>query len=331
MLRVSLISIVVFMLACSDSTGPSHIEYSMISIIDTSSGAISDEIVMDGSSRMCISPDGSYLYIAQYWGDDIVQVDCLTHSVSGSLNFLEPYDFCSDLCLNDQGNELYARCGSRIFIIDVQSLTVRDSIYSDIPGIGRITHRPGTDLIYASFYISNSLTGIYVIDVVQCEVVDTFDYWTSNLAFSETGNDLYISDGQTIKRLDPDLGTQLASYNVNENVSGICLDPVSNTVYASWHGFNSIGGGVVSMDGNSLSLQDSVTIDYGASFLCHLPVKDNLYLGIRSTLNGDKVMVLDLPGLDIVNEISIPEGLQHMVADPSGDYVYCSIEYAVDR
>ncbi len=67
---------------------------------------------------MCISPDGSFLYVIQFAQDDILQVDCITHSVSGSLSLLEPYDYCSDLCLNDQGNELYALCGSKIFIID---------------------------------------------------------------------------------------------------------------------------------------------------------------------------------------------------------------------
>ncbi len=330
MLRVGLISIVVFMLACSDSTGPSYPEYSMIYIIDTGTGTISDEIDMNaGISRMCIAPDGSYLYVVQYSEEDIIQVDCITHSVSGSLS-LVAYDWCIDLCLNDQGNELYANYYSMIFIIDIPSLTVRDTVHSDIMGLFRMTHRPGTDLLYATCYHSSGLNGIYVIDVAQCEVVDTLDYWPSNIVFSETGNDLYISDGQTIKRLDPDLGTQLASFNVNENVNGICIDPVSNTVYASWCGFNSTEGGVVSLDGSSLSLQNSVTIDYGASILCHLPVKDKLYLGIRSTLNGDKVVVLDLPGLDIVNEIIIPEGLVDMVADPSGDYVYISIEYAVD-
>jgi len=330
MLRVCLISIVIFMLACSDSTGPSYPEYSMISIIDTSTGVISDEIDMDASSRMCISPDGSYLYIAQYWGDDIIQVDCITHSVSGSLSLLEPYDTCLDLCLNDQGNELYANYGGMIYIIDVPSLTVRDSVYSNIAGIYRMAHRPQTDLLYASFYISNSLTGIYVIDLVQCEVVDTYDYWTSNLVFSETGNDLYISEGTSIKRLDPDLGYQLAYFNSNKPVNGICLDPVSNTVYVSWSNPYTIEGGVICLDGSTLSLQDSVNFNYAASFLCHVPDKENLYLGIRSASNVDKIMVLDLPGLDIINEISISEGLQDMVADPSGDYVYCSIEYAVD-
>ena len=330
MLRVCLISIVLFMLACSGSTGPSYPEYSMIYIIDTGTGTISDEIDMNaGISYISISPDGNYLYIVQYSEDDIVQVDCLTNSVSGSLS-LGPYDMCSYLCLNDQATELYANYGGMIFIVDVPSLTVRDSVYSDIAGVIRMTHRPGTDLLYASFHNSPGLKGIYVIDVAQCEVVDTLDYWPSNIVFSETGDDLYISDGQTIKRLDPDLGTQLASCNVNENVSGICLDPVSNTVYVSWHAFNSIEGGVISLDGSSLSFQDSVNVEYGVSLLCHLPVMDNLYLGIRSTLNGDKVMVLDLPGLDTVNEIIIPEGLVDIVADPAGNYVYCSIEYAVD-
>ena len=73
-----------------------------------------------------------------------------------------------------------------------------------------------------------------------------------------------------------------------------------------------------------------MNINYNVSFLCHVPVKENLYLGISSTVNLDKIIVLDLPGLNVVNEISIPEGLQDMVADPSGDYVYCSIEYSVD-
>ena len=329
-MRVCLISMVIFMLACSDSTGPSYTEYSMIYIIDTSTGAITDEIDMNaGISRMCISPDGSYLYVVQYSEEDIVQVDCITRSVIGSLS-LGPYDYCSDLCLNDQGNELYASYDGKIFIIDVPSLTIRDSIYSDVMGVYRMTYRPGTDLLYASFYQTSSLSGIYVIDIAQCEVISTLDHRTSNLVFSETGDDLYISDGTSIRRLDPDTGIQLASFNANENVSGICLDPVSNTVYGSWCGFSSTGGGVVSLDGNSLSLQNSVTIDYGASFLCHLPVKDNLYLGIRSTSNLNKIMVLDLPGLDIVNEISIPEGLEDMVVDSSGDYVYCSIEYTVD-
>ncbi len=327
MLRIALISLFIFMLACSDSTGPSHPEYSMISIIDTSTGSISDEIDMNaGISRMCISPDGSYLYVVQFSEDDIIQFDCLTHSVSGSLS-LGPYDQCSDLCLNDQGNELYANYNDMVFIMDIPSLTIRDSVYSDtdIMGLYRMTHRPGTDLLYASFYRASNITGIYVIDVAQCEVVDTLDYWSSNIVFSETGNDLYISEGTVIKRLDPDSGYQLASFDVDETVSEICFDPVSNTVYASC-----LNGGVISLDGSSLSLQNSVNINYDISFLCHVPVKENLYLGIRSTLNADKIIALDLASLDIVNEISIPEGLQDMVVDPSGDYVYCSIEYAVD-
>ncbi|RKZ06770.1 hypothetical protein DRQ25_13170 [Candidatus Fermentibacteria bacterium] len=330
MLRVSLISIVVFMLACSGSTGPSYPEYSMIYIIDTGTGTISDEIDMNaGISYISISPDGNYLYVVQYSEDDIVQVDCLTNSVSGSLS-LGSYDWCIDLCLNDQGTELYANYGGMIFIVDVPSLTVRDSVYSDIAGVGRITHRPGTDLLYASFYQSSSLTGIYVIDVAQCEVINTLDYRTSNIVFSETGNDLYISDETSIKRLDPDLGTQLASFDVNNAFSEICFDPVSNTVYASRSDPYSTERGVISLDGSSLLLQDSVNINYDVSIICHLPVKDNLYLGITSALNSDKVMVLDLPGLEIINEISVPEGLTDMVADPSGDYVYCSLEYAVD-
>ena len=329
MLRVCLISMVIFILACSDSTGPSYMEYSMISIIDTSTGVITDEIDMDACSRMCISRDGSYLYIAQYWGN-IIQVDCNTHSVSGSLSLLEIYDSCLDLCLNDQGNELYANCYSKIFIIDVPSLVIRDSVFSDISGVIRIAHRPGTDLLYASFYQASSLTGIYVIDIAQCEVVDTFNYRTSNLVFSETGNDLYISDETSIKRLDPDTGIQLASFNVNNAFPEICLDPVSNTIYVSWSALGSTEGGVICLDGITLSLQDSVNINNGASFLCHLPVKNNLYLGIRSSLNSDKIVVLDLPGLDIVNELNILEGLQDMVADPSGDYIYCSIGYSVD-
>ncbi|MCD4702637.1 MAG: hypothetical protein K8S24_12355, partial [Candidatus Aegiribacteria sp.] len=89
-------------------------------------------------------------------------------------------------------------------------------------------------------------------------------------------------------------------------------------------------GSVVSLDANTLSLQDSVSINYGVSFLCYVPVKENLYLGISSTANGDRIIVLDLPGLNIINEITVPECLMDMVSDPSGDYVYCSIDYSVD-
>jgi DNA-binding beta-propeller fold protein YncE len=330
MLRIALISLFIFVLACSDSIGPSYNEYSKISIIDTSTGVISDEIDIDaGITRMCISPDGSYLYVVQYSEDDIIQVNCLTRSVSGSLS-LGAYDHCIDLCLNDQGNELYANYYDKIFIIDVPSLTTGDSVYSDIMGVGRITYRPGTDLLYASFYQAPGFTGIYVIDVAQCEVVNTLDYWTSNLVFSETGNDLYINQEMVVKRVDPDLGYELASFNVNHMVSGICLDPSSNTVYVSWFDSENTEGGVISLDGSTLSLQDSVNINYGVSYLCHVPVKENLYLGIRNTLSGDKIIVLDLPSLNTINEINIPEGLKDMVADPSGDYVYCSIEYSVD-
>lgn len=331
MLRAALIMMSILILACSDSTGPSYPEYSMIYVIDTGTGTISDEIDMNaGISYISISPDGNYLYVVQYGADDIVQVDCQTNSVSGSLS-LGPYDMCYYLCLNNQGTELYANYGGMIFLVDVPSLTVRDSVYSDIAGVIRMTHRPGTDLLYASFHNSPGLSGIYVIDVAQCGVVDTLDYFTSSMVFSESGNDLYISDEQTIKRLDPDLGTQLASFNVNENVSGICIDPVSNTVYVSWSSFSSTEGGVISLDGSSLSLLDSVNVEYGAGHLCHLPVKDNLYLGTGSTSNSDRILVLDLPGLDTVNEIIIPEGLHDIVADPLGDFVYCSIDYAVDH
>jgi len=331
MLRIGIISLFVLTMACSDSTGPSYIDYSKVSILDTVTGEISTEIDFGnaGISRMCISPDGSYLYIIQLWsGNDVVQFDCQTQSVTGGIDF-GTGDLCLDVCLNDQGSELYVNYDGAIYIIDVPSLSVRDSVCSGIAGAGRIVHRPGTDLLYSEYYNSNH--GIYVIDVAQCEVVDTLDYWASNLVFSESGNDLYVAEGTVIRRLDPDLGHQLASYNVNAGITDICLNSSSTTVFASWSSQNTDQGGVISLDYYSLLFQDSVDTEYHTGFLCYVPVRDNLYAGIHYYLAGDGVICFDLPDLNTVHQISISEGLQDMVADPSGDYVYCSIEYGVDN
>ncbi|MCD4776547.1 MAG: hypothetical protein K8S15_10935 [Candidatus Aegiribacteria sp.] len=326
MFRVIVLSLIFIIFACSDSTtGPSFSQYSRVSVIDTSIGSIVANIELNPTlnRKIKLAPDGRYAYVTAYDGDNIVQIDCLSHSISGGLDF-GLYKHCMDLCLNDQGTELYATSSDELFIIDIPSLTITDTVDVNWPCIMDISLRPGTDLIYICF------AGIYeqgtlVIDVEQGEVVDTLSHLVMHPVFSETGNELYFSDGTRLICIDPDADEEIVSADLGEMITDICIVPGSNTMYVSWEVSLTDEGGVLALDMNTLAVTDSLDLAYQVTGLCYVPVLDILYVGIAGGLLESGIMVVDLPGLVPSDEIEISPELMDMAPDPSGDYVYCNI------
>lgn len=326
MFRVIVLSLIFIIFACSDSTtGPSFSQYSRVSVISTATGSIVANIEMNPTlnRKIKLAPDGRYAYVTSYDGDNIIQIDCISHSISGGLDF-GLYKHCLDLCLNDQGTELYATSSDELFIIDIPSLTITDTVDVNWPCIMDISLRPGTDLIYICF------AGIYeqgtlVIDVEQGEVVDTLSHLVMHPVFSETGNELYISDGMKLICIDPDTDEEIVSTDIGEMITDICIVPGSNTMYVSWEVSLTAEGGVLALDMNTLAVTDSLDLAYRATGLCYVPVLDILYVGIAGGLFESGIMVVDLPGLVPSDEIEISPELMDMAPDPSGDYVYCNI------
>ena len=330
MSRVIVAVFLFLILACSDPTGPSFLQYSRVSVIDTSTGSVVANIEMNPTlnRRICLTPDGRYAYVTSYDGNNIIQIDCLSYSISGGLDFGN-YEHCLDLCMNDQGTELYATSYNELFIIDIPSLTVTDTVQINWPCIMDVSLRPGTDLIYICF------AGIYevgtvVINVEQGEVVDTLSHEAINPVFSESGNELYISDYTQLICIDPDTDEEIASADLDKVITDICIVPGSNTMYVSWETSLAAEGGILALDRNTLAITNSLDLAFAATHLCHVPVLNILYIGIYSGIYDSRIMVVNLPGLVPSDEIVINPCLMDMAPDPSGDYVYCNI-YMDDR
>lgn len=325
MIRAIVIAFLFLIIACSDTTGPSFQQYSRISVIETSTGSIVANIELSPTlnRKIIVTPDGRYAYVTSYDGDNIIQIDCLSNTISGGLDF-GYYEHCLDLCTNDQGTELYATSGDELFIIDIPSLTVTDTVQINWPCIMDVSLRPGTGLVYI-WIAGISEVGTVVIDVEQGEVVDTLSHEAINPAFSETGNELYISDYTQIICLDPDTDEEIASADLDKVITDICIVPGSNTMYVSWETSLAAEGGVLALDRNTLAVTNSLDLAYRATHLCYIPVLNILYIGITSGICDSRIMVVDLPGLVQSDEIVINPWLMDMVSDPSGDYVYCNI------
>jgi DNA-binding beta-propeller fold protein YncE len=321
-----LLSFLLLVLACSDSTGPSFVQYSQVSVINTSTGSIVTDIELNTLNRdICVTPDGRYAYVASYYADHVIQIDCLSYSVS-SLD-LGSSKHCLDLCLNDQGTELYAISLDELFVVDIPSMTITDTVGVNMPLGMDVSHRPGTDLVYVSIYYP--LQGTLVIDVEQGEVVDTLSHASPmNPVFSETGNELYFSNGTLLICLDPDTGDEIVSEDLGNEISDICLVPGSNTMYASWWVFPGLSeGGVLALDRNTLAVTNSLDLASRPTRLCHVPVLDLLYVGTCDVTYDERITVVDLPGLNPAGEIEIAPGIVGMAPGPSGNFVYCSIYF----
>ena len=325
MYRIIILAFLVLILACSDPTGPSYLQYSRVSVIDTSTGSIiaNIELTPTFNREICLTPDGRYAYIAAWDGDNVIQIDCLSHSISGGLDF-GTYRDCMDLCTNDQGSELYAISEDDLFIIDIPSLTIADTVQLNTPFALDISLRPDTDLVYISFF-GDTLPGTLVIDVAQGEVVDTLSHMAMSPAFSESGNELYIADGTQLICLDPDTDEELASADLNNQITDICIVPGSNTMYVSWVSDYWTDGGVIALDRNTLAVTHSIDLAFPVKNLCYVSVLDILYIGCSGSSDDSSIMVVNLPGLDPLDDIQINPELLNMVSDPSGAYVYCNI------
>jgi outer membrane protein assembly factor BamB len=234
-----------------------------------------------------------------------------------------------DLCTNDQGTKLYAVSDADLFIVDIPSLTLADSVQLHTPITSDIALRPGTDLVYILF-MGTSLSGTLVIDLAQGEVVDTLSHMAMYPAFSETGNELYISDGTQLICLDPDTDEEIASADLGKIITDICIVPGSNTMYVSWETSLVAEGGVLALDRNTLAVTNTLDLAFAVRHLCYIPVLDILYIGISSGFYDSRIMVVDLPDLVQSDEIVINPWLMDMVSDTSGDYAYCNI-YMDDR
>lgn len=315
--------------SCSDLTGPSFLQYSMVSVIDTSTGSIITNIELNPTlnRKISVTPDGQYAYVTSYDGDNIIQIDCLSHSISGGLDF-GTYNDCLDMCLNDQGTELYTTSDGELFIVDIPSLTITNTVQLSGPAILDISHRPETDLVYIWFFGTYE-QGTLVIDVEQGEVIDTLSHAAINPAFSETGNELYISDGTQLICIDPDTDEEIVSANLGNTITDICIVPGSNTMYVSWES-SWTDGGVLALDRNTLAITNSLDLGFEATNLCFVPVLDILYIGISIDSYESRIIVVELPGLVPSDEIEISPWLMDIAPDPSGDYVYCNI-YMDDR
>lgn len=325
MSRVTVLIFLFLIFACSDPTGPSFLQYSRVSIIDTSTGSIVANIEMNPTlnRKISVTPDGRYAYVTSYDGDNIIQIDCLSNTISGGLDF-GYYEHCLDLCMNDHGTELYATSYDELFIIDIPSLTVTDTVQINWPCIMDVSLRPGTGLVY--IWIAGMYeVGTVVIDVEQGEVVDTLSHEAIHPVFSETGNELYISDYTQLICLDPDTDEEIASADLDKVITDICIVPGSNTMYVSWETSLAAEGGVLALDRNTLAVTNSLDLAFAATHLCHVPVLNILYIGISSGIYDSKIMVVDLPGLILSDDIEINPWLMDMAADLSGDYVYCNI------
>ncbi|MCD4708087.1 MAG: hypothetical protein K8S62_10160 [Candidatus Sabulitectum sp.] len=325
MLRVIILSILLLALtltlACNSSTEPSETFISQVSVISTSTGSVIAEIGLGYvfNTRIRISSDGNYAYVVSAYGDDqVIQIDCLSQTVSGTLTFGSS-GLCEDLCLNDEGTELYALLPGVIYVVDIPSLIVTDTM--SLSGISGppIAHRPGTSLVYVPQ--NDSLLCTLVIDTELGSVVDTLDFHTWNMAFSETGSELYIYQSGSLICLDPDTGEEIVSTSI-EHLSDICLVPGSNTLYVSWWEFgNFVESGVIALDRSTLAVTDSRNVTGGVPRLCYVPGLNQLYI----TGGDSSIIVADLPGLDLAGEIDIDHEVLGIASSPSGDFVYCSI------
>jgi len=125
--------------------------------------------------------------------------------------------------------------------------------------------------------------------------------------------------------LDPDTDEELATADLSNQVTDICVIPGYSSIYVSWASNDWTDGGVIAFDRNTLAVTHSLDLAFRARNLCYIPVLDILYIGVSNGFHDDWIMVVDLPALDPVDDIQIYPNLTNMVSDPSGDYVYCNI------
>lgn len=170
MFRTIVLSLIFIIFACSDSTtGSSFSQYSRVSVISTATGSIVANIEMNPTlnRRIKVTPDGRYAYVTSYDGDNIIQIDCLSSSISGGLDF-GLYKHCMDLCLNDQGTGLcyvpvldilYIGIANGLFesgimVVDLPGLVPSDEIEIS-PELMDMAPDPSGDYVYCNIYMDN--------------------------------------------------------------------------------------------------------------------------------------------------------------------------------
>jgi DNA-binding beta-propeller fold protein YncE len=314
----------VLLTACGDVTGPLTIDVHRVVVIDSYSGQRPYEIDVDeGNRQVYCAPDGAYAYVPCIEpGPDITVLDCVLFEVARTITL---DGTVMNLCLDDTGSELYCISDCALWVVSVPSGAVADSIL--VPGNcgSDIAHRPGTDLVYASAFFSDSLV---VIDTSPLEIDTAYSVTADKLFIPPDGSVLYFTNGTELGALDPDDGTILGTVDIGEIITGICAVPGSGYIYVSWSSLQSDTGGVLEIDAATLATAQSLDLGYPAEAVCYVPAVGQLYVGIEKETNC-AVAAVDLPVMGLFGEIDLSTpGLQGLCTVPSGGYVLCSICYS---
>jgi hypothetical protein len=329
MFRYLALSAIMLILACGGSTGPSIIDISKVSVIETSNNSVETNIDLNCfNSEIHMDTAGEYAYVLSSYGNHVIQIDCQRQIVSSELDLGQHIYQCSGICLNDEGSELYAMVlAEGIYIVDIPSLSLVDSIEVDITSPYEMVHRPGTDLVYIS--LDANPNGTIVIDTELGMVVDTLPFVSYDLVFSQSAliDELYISDGTFLRCLDPDTGEDIVSVDTGHLINDVIFPVTGSDLYVSWGTVNPWDdGGIGTYDCFSLAQTRSIDLSAPVTHLCKVSNPSRIYARLEFGWYQNSILVLlDDPDLQVMDEFAIDPNLVDWAVDPTGAYVFCSI------
>ena len=140
-----------------------------------------------GSQGIAISPSGTYAYVTNYYGGNVLILNTATNTVTGSINsgFGNP----TGVSFSPSGTYAYVSNYGNIAIINTASNTVTNSITAGINGVSQVAFSPSGTYAYVADYNSNN---VVIINTATNTVVNSITSGFSSpvgVSFSPSGTD----------------------------------------------------------------------------------------------------------------------------------------------
>jgi YVTN family beta-propeller protein/VCBS repeat-containing protein len=276
---------------------------------------------------MAITPDGNYLYVANYRSNTVSVIDTAKNNVSATIT-LSPGSgaFISSVAITPDGSTVFVLdADSTIAVISTSTNTVLETISAGPSfGTGLAVTQDGTEL-----YVSNFSGTVTIIDVASGSIVNTLNVGaqTGNVAISPDGTYAYVianSDGGPLYLTQIEVASQTivtAQLGVGEIKSasgGMAFSSDSQTVYLP-EGEDD----VIALNATTGQLENTFVISSEKRF----------YLGgIQVSADGQSLYVAETTGKAVATVnittgkvVATSVGARHpnsVVISPSGTYLY---------
>ncbi len=324
MKTVVVIAVLLLLLGCDDSTGPSQIVRDQLVVIDAVTGSISETVDLAiGPNRIAeISSYGDFLYIISHCLIKKINLSSMTVEremrlyVSGT-----PMPFSA---ISENDSLLFVSTSSlspTLYKITTSDMAIVDSIALSHSSTG-IETRPGTDLLYLAF----NLEQLCILDTDQMLFTDTLSLplsFCTDICFSDSGDEIYLFSESSLSAYDSETGDVIRSHTFPGSIYSLEAPSGGKSIFVIWGTFSS-GNTLVELDRSTFLVKGTLENCYNSTFIRYIESASRLFLCPTQDHN---IQVLDMPGFQPAGEIDVEKFVTEMVVSPTSDRLYCLVYY----